>query len=192
MLITHFRLHTTFKSAQLNNVRNLWTYVARAFNLVDSARLQQVGPDRLCAEWVLKNSGAVAFTIAPGQYLRDYNALPPENIRLQVKEIDATDATIMKVGFDHLKGCKKVDKIILHRCKHLEDGGLEGLAYATEPLRHLEVINCPNLTDNCLMALKCLKNLEYLKIANMQFVKNIQNVKSELSKALPNCKVDIS
>uniref|UniRef100_T1GTS5 Uncharacterized protein n=1 Tax=Megaselia scalaris TaxID=36166 RepID=T1GTS5_MEGSC len=103
--------------------KNLWTYVAHAFNQVDHQRLECVGPDRLCAEWVLKNGGAVEFFEIKG-FLKDYNLLPPEEIQLSVKTIDASNSSIMKIGFEHLIGCRKLDKIILHNCKHLEDDGL--------------------------------------------------------------------
>lgn len=31
--------------------RSLFAYLRVAFNKVDEARLEEVGPDRLCAEW---------------------------------------------------------------------------------------------------------------------------------------------
>lgn len=32
-------------------MRNFFAYLRIAFNKVDTARLEEVGPDRLCAEW---------------------------------------------------------------------------------------------------------------------------------------------
>lgn len=32
-------------------MRNFFAYLRIAFNKVDAQRLQEVGPDRLCAEW---------------------------------------------------------------------------------------------------------------------------------------------
>ena len=46
--------------------------------------------------------------------LRDYNSLPVGQFRsLEVEAIDATDSGLMHVGFKHLKGCKKFNKLIL-------------------------------------------------------------------------------
>lgn len=41
--------------------RPFFAYFRIAFNTVDKDRLATVGPDRLCAEWLLKNGGAVTF-----------------------------------------------------------------------------------------------------------------------------------
>lgn len=34
-----------------SQTRNFFAYLRIAFNSVDQERLQEVGPDRLCAEW---------------------------------------------------------------------------------------------------------------------------------------------
>lgn len=39
---------------QISN-RSLFAYLRIAFNKVDQARLAEVGPDRLCAEWFVEH-----------------------------------------------------------------------------------------------------------------------------------------
>lgn len=165
--------------------RNLWAYVAIAFNKVDNDRLNLVGPDRLCAEWVLKNGGAIEFGETAGHFIKDYNALPADN-KLRVRSIDASNSSIMKIGFDHLKGCNHIHRVILHQCKHLESGGLSGLLLIKKTLKVLQVSGCDNLKDTDFDVLKDLKVLEDLTIAD---VKNLQNIVEQLKKSLPNCSI---
>lgn len=42
---------TLFNNGMNRQMRNFFAYLRIAFNKVDEQRLQQVGPDRLCAEW---------------------------------------------------------------------------------------------------------------------------------------------
>lgn len=84
-----------------NQVRTFWEYVNMMFNKPDPDRIQQVGPDRACAEWVLKNGGKVVW--ADGKKLADYNALPPEEQGVpKLLEIDGSDSSISHYGFSHL------------------------------------------------------------------------------------------
>lgn len=183
-LLHRLAVPQTLKSQQL------WGYVAIAFNKVDPDRLKLVGPDRLCAEWVLKNGGAVKFIQGPSSFLRDYNSLPPESTRVQIKEIDGTDSSVMKLGFDHLKSCRHIDRVVLHNCKHLEEDGLTGLPHIKDTLTHLQVSSCHNLNGNGLMALKELTKLQTLLMFDLIGVKDLNKVVSELKKHLTGCTID--
>lgn len=46
------RADKTFISSSVSRqMRNFFGYLRIAFNKVDTQRLEEVGPDRLCAEW---------------------------------------------------------------------------------------------------------------------------------------------
>lgn len=71
------------------------------FNKPDPERIRRVGPDRACAEWVLRNGGKVVWV--GGQTLADYNMLPCDDHKVpKLAVIDATDASISHYGFSHL------------------------------------------------------------------------------------------
>lgn len=71
------------------------------FNKPDFKRIKKVGPDRACAEWVLKNGGKIAW--AGGTKVSNYNLLPQEDHTVpKIVEIDATDSGISHYGFPHL------------------------------------------------------------------------------------------
>lgn len=88
-------------------------------------RLKTVGPDRLCAEWILKNGGFVKFQ--GHKWTTDYNVLPAENYRYLIEEVDATKSTIMAIGFDHFENCTAIKKITLKSCRHMENEAIEKL-----------------------------------------------------------------
>lgn len=72
-----------------------------SFVRVDGARIKEVGPDRACAEWLLRCGAAVKWDKGSEEWLKDYNSLPVGNYRLHITEIDATDSAVMHVGFPH-------------------------------------------------------------------------------------------
>ncbi|XP_016927979.2 ATP synthase subunit s, mitochondrial [Drosophila suzukii] len=169
--------------------RGIWGYVAVAFNQVDAERLAKVGPNRLCAEWIVKNGGGVRFVENPTKLWKDYNSLPGENTQFCLKVVDASNSSIMKIGLEHLKGCKNIDTVIFHNCKHLENDGLEGLHHISSSLERLQVSGCYNITDSGLATIGELENLRQLVIFDMIFVKNMEAVAANLKRQLPNCDI---
>lgn len=68
---------------------------------MDDNRVKEVGPDRACAEWLLRNGAAVTWK-EDGGFLSDYNALPSvEAERKHIKAVDATNSAISDIGFPH-------------------------------------------------------------------------------------------
>ncbi|XP_037949155.1 ATP synthase subunit s, mitochondrial-like [Teleopsis dalmanni] len=170
--------------------RKLFAIVRIAFNSVDVSRLQEVGPNRLCAEWIVKNGGAVRFLEDPNKLYNDYNSLPPESQKYRLKVADATDSSIMNIGLDHFKGCNHVDTVILHNCTHLEEDGLKGLVHIVNSLVRLQVSGCYNINDEGLKEIANLKNLKQLIIFNMTAVKSFAATVSYIQGQLPNCEID--
>lgn len=70
-------------------------------------RIKEVGPDRACAEWLLRNGAFVQWKGSSG-FVTDYNNLPlkdNENSQFFIKAVDATDSSIMAMGFPHFSEC---------------------------------------------------------------------------------------
>ncbi|CAH0683149.1 unnamed protein product [Spodoptera exigua] len=146
-----------------NQVRTFWEYVNMMFNKPDPDRIKQLGPDRACAEWVLRNGGKVIWE--GGKKLDDYNSLPPE------------------------VGCEKLSNIILHNADYIDDRALKGLSFGQNTLTHLQVSKCVNVTDAGLKSLVSLDKLEILLMFNLMSVENLQECKQYIQKHLPKCKV---
>lgn len=174
--------------------RNLWQYVCQAFNLVDQHRLKEVGPDRMAAEWVLKNGGGVRFQDSPQTLHKDYNTLPPENKKIFVSEIDATKSTIMSIGFEHLRNCSHIRRIILDNCKYLDDEALTKLGYVDKTLEELKINRCRNISKDGLMDIvKSVPHLKRLELGrDMPLIEDIDtSLVPELKKYLPHCTVTV-
>lgn len=169
--------------------RSLFHWIYLRFNAVDEDRRKQFGPDRTCAEWILRNGGAIKWTNSQ-EYLRDYNELPKEGTTIYVQEIDASDTTIMDNGFDHFQGCQHITKLILHNCNNIENKALEKLSYLEKTLQHLQVSSCGNISEDGLFKLNVLKKLKDLILFDLIAVKNKEKVLDTLKTQMPNCNIE--
>lgn len=155
---------------------------------VDKERIQLVGPDRACAEWLLRNGASVrwkGFT----KYLDDYNSLSTAETRYYIQAVDATDSGITDVGFPYFgwyynkvvtyyynhfgliasylfynlqkfaDGCRYIDEIKLIHCVYINDKALPLLSIVKDTLTTLEIKDCKAVTDE---GVRSLKNLKYV------------------------------
>lgn len=96
--------------------RGFMGWFVTIWNKVDQARIDEVGPDRACAEWLLRCGAAVKWK-GGGNLLKDYNALPRGNFRkLKIQEVHAVEACVMEAGFYHLKDLTELKKINMSDC----------------------------------------------------------------------------
>jgi len=160
------------------------------FNKIDMERTKALGYNRTAAEWLLKNGACARFVGSPLLFC-DYNTLPPENAKFEVKEFEADNAGINSVGFEHLKGCEKLDRIVMKNCSYITDEALEKLELRKNSLKILEISRCKNITEDGLKALWKLKKLEKLVIHELPYVTNTEQVQQELTQHLASCLIDI-
>ncbi|XP_047531251.1 ATP synthase subunit s, mitochondrial [Vanessa atalanta] len=180
-------LNDSFRSKAFP-VRSFWEYVNMMFNKPDPERIKTLGPDRACAEWVLRNGGKIIWS--DGKKLEDYNSLPPEEQSVpKIVTIDGSDSSISHYGFPHLSGCTMLEKIILHNNKYIDDRAMKGLSYGDATLKHAQVSECVNVTDVGLKDIKCLTKLNTLVLFNLSSVNNLDECKQYLQSQLPSCKI---
>lgn len=193
-------------------VRYFWEYVNMMFNKPDQERIKTLGPDRACAEWVLRNGGKVTWS--NGKQLADYNLLPPESQSVpKVVTIDGSESSISHYGFAHLSmyitnpydvgivfikscsicrilgGCTMLQRIILHDNKYIDDRAMKGLEYGKDTLEFVQVSKCYNVTDVGVKEIKLLTNLKTLVLFNLSGVSDLEECKQYLKSQMPNCKV---
>lgn len=174
----------------VKNCSNLWQWLNIIFNSVDEDCRKTFGPDRTCAEWLLRNGAAVKW-VNSTEYSTDYNSLPPEGVPLYIKEVDASDSSISHYGFSHFVGCKYIDKVILHKCGYLENNALPLLKPLNNSLKFLQVSNCGNITESGLKELIVLNKLESLLIFDLPYLKDKEFINSLLKENLPKCNVSV-
>ncbi|XP_076067372.1 ATP synthase subunit s, mitochondrial-like isoform X2 [Oratosquilla oratoria] len=169
--------------------RKLWGWLNFIFNKVDENRIKEVGPDRACAEWLLRCGAGVKW-LNYGSWTKDYNSLPIGGAKMhKIEEIDGTDSAVMYAGFPHLKGCKHIRRIIFHKTSYLDDAALAYIPYLKGSLKELQISSCGNITVEGLQHLKKLEGLEYLLLYDLPEIKDRKAMEDELQKALPNCAV---
>lgn len=136
----------------------------------------------------MKNGGTVQFVDARTP-ITEYNTLNTLNTTPKIHTIDATDSAIMAIGFEHLKGCKFIERIVLNRCKHMENEALEQLSFVKDTLHELQVTECGNVVDSGLRSLKKLTQLQKLTIYGFLYVKDWDGIYIELKQSLPKCEI---
>lgn len=167
-------------------------FITKAFNSVDEDRLATVGPDRTCAEWVLKNGGSVRFAEYPErQTIVDYRELPDDFVPTTLTEIDLTGASVNGLGFNHLKGCSSLVSIVLSDSKGIDDKAINKLRFVGDTLTRLHLSKCENVTDHGLQKVHYLKNLKSFRCYQMKGVKNFEPIIKDLHDQLPKCEITL-
>lgn len=95
----------------------------------------------------------------------------------------------MALGFEHFKGCKAIERIILNRCKHMENEALEQLVYVKKSLKELQVTDCSNVVESGLLSLKQLNHLQKLTIYGFIYIKDFDAIVNQLKTDLPGCEI---
>lgn len=167
---------------------NKW--INMIFNSLDQERLKCFGPDRTCAEWLLRNGAKVKF-INENHFISDYNKLPTECKKFFIKEVDASDSCIMHYGFAHFKGCEHIEKLILHKCCYLEDTPFNDLSYLNNSLKYLQISECKKVTDKSLSTIPSLDHLQSLVLYSLPGVKDKRSLLNTLKEKLPNCEIKL-
>ena len=67
----------------------------------DNDRIKEVGPNRACAEWLLR-CGATVKWKGSDRFQTDYHSLPASNFQsFVIEEVEAVEAGITNSGFAH-------------------------------------------------------------------------------------------
>lgn len=165
-------------------------YTRRGLGRYDADRIKEIGPDRAAAEWLIRCGASVRWSGAV-KFHSDYNTLPAtSSAAYKIEEIDATDSSIMEIGFPYLKGLPHLKAINLTRCYYLGDRALQMLQACKESLEKVQVVSCGNVTDKGVTSLSELSKLRYLKLYDLPGVSDREAVLKHFSDLLPSCQVD--
>ena len=70
----------------------------------DKDRIEEVGAQRACAEWLVRCGAAVRWE-GGVKWERDYNSLPADVddnfAKLKIAEVSAVEASVMDIGFTY-------------------------------------------------------------------------------------------
>jgi len=159
------------------------------WNRYDAERAKAVGPDRLCAEWLLRCGGRLRWEGCEA-WLSDYNALPPETSRRRVSAVDASGACVTSGGLRHLVGTG-VTCVTLHDNPLLCDAGMAHLCRLADSLRVLQVSANRSVSDVGLRRLAALRGLHRLTAFELAAVETPEATAAFLRQRLPQCEVEV-
>jgi len=162
-------------------------------NRPNRERIREIGPDRACAEWLLRCGAYVKFQ-GMENFMKNYatgSVTPLDNPKLVSKlvEINAEEASITSTGFPHLRGVG-LKKARFYNCNYFDDEALAKLSLVSETLEELEIGECESISERGLLTLSSLQSLKTLKIYGIPHIKNKESVLKNLKEQLPNCKIE--
>ncbi|KAI5711836.1 hypothetical protein M8J76_015677 [Diaphorina citri] len=166
------------------------TFINYVFNRVSDKRRKEVGPDRACAEWLMRN-GAFIRWIGQSEFVSHYNLLPLDKKiegTFYIEEVKADqNASIMYYGFRHFEGCNHINKLTLDNVKTIDDRAIKRLNYLQHTLKYLYIGDCKEVTAESLPYLTQLQKLKILHLKNL----NIKDYTLLEEKLPPDCKITI-
>ncbi|MCL4128008.1 UNVERIFIED_CONTAM: hypothetical protein GTU68_050334 [Idotea baltica] len=169
--------------------RYIWGWLNSVFNRVDESRILDAGPDRACAEWLLRCGAGVKWANTD-RWTKDYNSLPSGGARaLKIEEVDGTDSAVMHIGFPHFKNCNFIRRVVFHKATYLDDESLEYLPLIKKSLKELQISSCGNISRDGLENIKKLSNLEYLLLYDLPLITDKEEVIRDLTNSLPKCEI---
>ncbi|XP_071799767.1 ATP synthase subunit s, mitochondrial-like [Asterias amurensis] len=170
-------------------VRNLWGMINFVFNKVDYSRIKELGPDQAAAEWLVRCGAVVKFKNMD-KWSTDYNCLPRGTSgQFFIEEVDATDSSIMHVGFDYFIGVNHLRSLKLHHCTYLKNTCLGRLDILKDSLEELQLSSCGDVTDAGVVSLHKLINLKHLFLCDLPGIKDMDSILKTLGTALPQCEI---
>ncbi|XP_078350544.1 ATP synthase subunit s, mitochondrial-like isoform X1 [Oculina patagonica] len=166
--------------------RSFYMWLNFVFNRVDDRRIEEFGPDRVAAEWVLRCGGGVKFK-NPDKWIWDYNAIPdgPKG-RLALEAINAKGISVTTGGLQHLVGLQHLTQLNVNSCMYVTD--VSKLLPVKETLEQLDIGNCGSISD--ISPLSELKKLTKLNLQNTPRIKQREEAIATLQKRLPDCVIE--
>ncbi|OWF50373.1 ATP synthase subunit s, mitochondrial-like [Mizuhopecten yessoensis] len=176
-----------------NSKSGLWIRLLGVINQVYPYRIKEVGPDRACAEWLVKNGGAVRWVGNPHQKETDFNSLS-QDLTLKIEEIICDKAVVLPSGFGYLDGLKHVKKFTLHDCDYATDDMVSLLSlHLRDSLEHLQISSCSGITQAGLHHIEQLQKLRSLLLFDLKKIDDKTASVNILRKKLPSaCQIDFT
>ncbi|CAF3300019.1 unnamed protein product [Rotaria socialis] len=170
--------------------RQFWNSLNIVWNKYDRKRVQEIGPDRACAEWLVRCGGSVRFKNW-GTFSSHFNTIPAgASNQFKIEEIRAINASITSEGFAYLDGLSDLKKIHLEKCDQICDSSIARCNKVKDSLESIELIDLAQISENGLAYLAGLKNLKHIVLARLSSIKHRDAILKLLTNELPRCTIN--
>ncbi|CAF1268417.1 unnamed protein product [Rotaria sordida] len=184
------KIYPILSSSSTITYRQFWNSLNIVWNKYDRKRVQEIGPDRACAEWLLRCGGSVRFKNW-GTFISNNNALPTGAPgQFKIEEIRAIKACITSEGFAYLDGLTDLKKIHLEKCDQINDSSIARCNKIKDTLESITLIDLIQISENGLAYLAGLTNLKHIILTHLPSVKHREAVLKLLKNELPRCTIN--
>ncbi|GMS79367.1 hypothetical protein PENTCL1PPCAC_1542, partial [Pristionchus entomophagus] len=174
-------------------------WIIEKFNDLDVERIRDIGPDRACAEWVLRCGGTVRFDDGKPE-IDDYNQLVQQTAQrsgtlnekvIFLNQVHAVNACVTARGCRHFEGVSRLHDVVFAGCKNLEDDAINIMVQNVgSSLRTVELTNCRYLTNDGLRHLGKCGSLSSVILTDLPRVKDWERLIEDLKSNLPkDCQI---
>lgn len=158
-------------------------------------RHRTLGPDLATAHFVVARQATIKF-VGVDEWVKigdkqKYVDLPGKFVPdLFLEAVDASGTQMLYESFDNFVRLEHLKYLNLSRCENIDDFCLDRFGQFSDSLLHLDLSECPQVTERGLACLHRLEKLKRLRIANMPSVKNPTLAALMLEEAIPGCIVE--
>ncbi|CAF0753746.1 unnamed protein product [Adineta ricciae] len=187
-LLTHRSAINTFSSSIV--YRQFWNSINIIRNKYDRKRVQEIGADLACAEWLVRCGGSIRFQNW-GSFISKSNQIPtsiPGQFR--VEEIRAVNASVTSEGFAYLEGLQHLKTIHLEKCDQVGDSCLARCNRAKDTVESMTLVDLGQISENGLAYLAGMKKLKQINLARLLNIKDRAAVIRLLTDELPQCMIN--
>eukprot|EP00127_Corallochytrium_limacisporum_P001870 Clim_evm25s88 gene=Clim_evmTU25s88 len=140
--------------------RSVYMWIEYIFNRVDYARIKEVGPDRACLEYILRQEGRFKVRGHPN-WIDHERDVPVGKVTLT--DVDMSGRNCTSNGVRYFHGCDELANISFRRCPYFDDAAVKNISdvYA---LRTLDMGECPLITKVCLEHLEKMQWVERINL----------------------------
>lgn len=193
-----------YHNIRLETVSEAWQQLKKEFKSLRRASANQpphasaydLGAEIGTSIFLIKGNASVHFTngrwygtskegrrrvVYPGQ----------EAVGFVINAIDARGTLLDQTGFNDIIKLKSVKFLNVESCQYVDDACLAHLVHLRDSLTHLNINNCPRVTENGVATLHKLRKLEQLNMSDLTGVRYPKLVASMLEDVLPRLRVNI-
>ncbi|XP_042241419.1 distal membrane-arm assembly complex protein 2-like isoform X4 [Homarus americanus] len=172
--------------------RESWNAPTESFK---EDRVAVLGFDLAAAHFLVHRGGKVRFKNATIWNQKDENEeyeLSRHYIpNIFVEEIDASGVDLIYEGLESMRNLQHLKWLSVANCSNIDDWCIDRICCQySNSLEHLDISNCPKVTERGITALARLRRLQNLQLNGLDGIKNIKLLCLLLEDVLPNLQIE--